>query len=109
MCGGERAKSAIRNATNDTWPRRGRHNGHRGRFHGFLPRIVRTPSPFAHNASLTSHFGKEDGVVNAARDIATGEEGGEGACRSPKSPFGRPPYLPPSLRFLTTTVARIPI
>ena len=58
------------------------------------PRLPPRPLALGHKASLTSHFGREDGVVNAAamRDIATGEEDegdeGEVACRSPKSPSG---------------------
>ena len=76
-------KSAIRNATNDTWPLRSA-SGHTldrqlrplmlGRFHRFLPPIV---LPVRSQSLLDVSF-REDGVVNAARDIATGEEG---ACR----------------------------
>ena len=112
---GARVKSAIRNTTNDTWPLR---PGRRtyvaavegGRSHPPIFASNRTPYLAVHKAPLTSHFGKEDGVVNAARrarDIATGGGGGgeEGACRSPKSPFGRGARG----RFLTTAVARIPI
>ena len=114
---GARVKSAIRNTTNDTWPLR---PGRRtyvaavegGRSHPPIFASNRTPYLAVHKAPLTSHFGKDDGVVNAtrrARDIATGGGGGggegEGACRSPKSPFGRGARG----RFLTTAVARIPI